>query len=96
MTNKIFSLLNYIGHKSKIIDDISSHFPSTINGTFWDMFSGSCVVGISTNFTNINFVDNNPHLQNLYRNLQDKDFLIELELMIKNYNLTDFIRLIKL
>ena len=65
MTNKVFSLLNYIGHKSKIIDEIISHFPTTIVGEFWDMFSGSCVVGLSTSFNNVTFVDNNEHLQNL-------------------------------
>ena len=35
MTNKVFSLLNYIGHKSKILDQIMVHFPKNLNGTFW-------------------------------------------------------------
>jgi len=30
MKNKVFSLLNYVGHKSKILDQIMIHFPKTI------------------------------------------------------------------
>ena len=41
MQNKVFSVLNYVGHKSKIIETINQHLPQTINGVFWDMFSGS-------------------------------------------------------
>ena len=37
MTRKVFSLLNYVGHKSKILDQIMVHFPKTLNGTFWDV-----------------------------------------------------------
>ena len=89
MTSKVFSLLNYVGHKSKILDQITIHFPKTISGTFWDMFSGSCVVGLSTKYNNVHFVDSNKYLQNLYSNLSDASFLVELESMIKNYNFTN-------
>ena len=41
---KVFSLLNYVGHKSKILDQILLHFPKSLDGVFWDIFSGSCVV----------------------------------------------------
>tara|TARA_B100000900_G_C20508488_1_gene686943 strand:+ start:250 stop:1173 length:924 start_codon:yes stop_codon:yes gene_type:complete len=92
MTNKVFSLLNYIGHKSKILDQILIHFPSTLNGVFWDVFSGSCVVGLSTPYKNVNFVDTNKYLQALYKNLNNVKFIKTLEEMIKNYNLTNSYR----
>jgi site-specific DNA-adenine methylase len=92
MTNKVFSLLNYIGHKSKILDQIMVHFPKTLKGTFWDVFSGSCVVGLSTSYDSVHFVDNNKYLQELYSNLDNPNFLIELENMISKYNLTNSCR----
>lgn len=92
MTNKVFSLINYIGHKSKIIDVILDNIPKTLNGVFWDVFSGSSVVGLSTPFDKVNFVDNNPHLQNLYLNLQDPDFIDTLEKLIDKYSLTNTTR----
>jgi site-specific DNA-adenine methylase len=92
MINKVFSLLNYIGHKSKILDQIMVHFPKTLKGTFWDVFSGSCVVGLSTSYDSVHFVDNNKYLQELYSNLDNPNFLIELENMISKYNLTNSYR----
>ena len=92
MTNKVFSLLNYVGHKSKILDQILVHFPPNLSGTFWDMFSGSCVVGLSTPYKNVSFVDTNKYLQNLYSHLDDNTFLSELESMIKKYKLTNSYR----
>jgi len=85
----MFSLLNYVGHKSKILDQITAHFPKTLRGTFWDMFSGSCVVGLSTSYNKVHFVDNNKYLQNLYSNLDNPKFIVELESMITRYNLTN-------
>ena len=92
MTNKVFSLINYIGHKSKIIDVILDNVPETLDGVFWDIFSGSSVVGLSTQFERVKFVDNNPHLQNLYLNLQDPDFIQTLENLINKYSLTNTTR----
>jgi len=89
MTRKVFSLLNYVGHKSKIFDQISTHFPKTLKGTFWDMFSGSCVVGLSTSYNKVHFVDNNKYLQSLYSSLDNPSFIVELENMISKYNLTN-------
>ena len=89
MTHKVFSLLNYVGHKSKILDQIMIHFPQTLTGTFWDIFSGSCVVGLSSGYQNVHFVDNNKYLQALYTNLKDPNFLSTLETMITNYGLTN-------
>lgn len=92
MTNKVFSLLNYVGHKSKILDQISVHFPKTLNGVFWDIFSGSCVVGLSTPYSNVHFVDTNQYLQRLYMNLSNNKFLKTLEDMITSYSLTNSYR----
>lgn len=89
MENKVFSLINYVGHKSKILDQVLSCFPDSIDGTFWDIFCGSSVVGLSANFKKVNFVDNNQHLVNLYSHLRDEDFLATLESMIEEYNLTN-------
>ena len=68
------------------------HFPQTLNGTFWDIFSGSCVVGLSSGYQNVHFVDNNKYLQALYTNLKDPNFLSTLETMITNYGLTNSFR----
>ena len=89
MTSNVFSLLNYVGHKSKILDQITIHFPKTIEGVFWDIFSGSCVVGLSSQYKNVVFVDNNAYLQNLYSSLANPKFLSVLENMISHYNLTN-------
>ena len=89
MTHKVFSLINYVGHKSKIVDTILQHIPSTIDGMFWDIFSGSSVVGLSTGFKDVTFVDNNEHLQHLYSNLRSADFIKTLESLITTYGLTN-------
>ena len=89
MTSNVFSLLNYVGHKSKILDQITIHFPKTIEGVFWDIFSGSCVVGLSSQYKNVVFVDNNAYLQNLYSSLANPKFLSVLENMISHYYLTN-------
>ena len=89
MTIKMFSLLNYVGHKSKILDQITIHFPKILKGTFWDMFSGSCIVGLSTSYRKVHFVDSNKYLQNLYSNLDNPGFIVKLENMINKYNLTN-------
>lgn len=89
---KVFSLLNYVGHKSKILDQILLHFPKSLDGVFWDIFSGSCVVGLSTPYKSVNFVDTNKYLQALYASLNNVKFIDTLEKMIKSYNLTNSYR----
>ena len=69
MTNNLFSLLNYIGHKSKILDDIFSIAPKNVDGVFWDIFCGSSVVGLSCPYEKVVCVDTNQHLIDLYSNL---------------------------
>jgi site-specific DNA-adenine methylase len=88
-SKKLFSLLNYIGHKSKILDQILPLFPEKVDGTFWDLFCGSCVVGLSTEYEKIKFVDNNPYLIELFKHLNDPNFLETLEKMINKYGLTN-------
>ena len=73
------SLLNYVGHKSNLVSQILPRLPATVDGYFYDLFSGSCVVGLSTNFQNVCFVDNIYYLQNLYSYLTNPKFLETLE-----------------
>jgi site-specific DNA-adenine methylase len=83
------SLLNYIGHKSKIVDQIKMYLPPTVTGTFYDCFAGSCVVGLSVNYEKITCVELNPYLSRLYHDLSDTQFLTELNRIITSYNLTN-------
>ena len=83
------SLLNYIGHKSKIIDQIKSYLPKTISGTFYDCFAGSCVVGLTVDYERIACVEINPYLSCLYRDLSDPTFLSTLNQLIVGYSLTN-------
>ena len=54
---KIKSPLNYIGGKTKILDQIIPLFPSKINN-FVDLFAGGCNVGINVNADKVWFNDN--------------------------------------
>jgi len=83
------SLLNYIGHKSKIVKQIIEYFPEEISGTFYDLFAGSCVVGLSVPYERIVCVEKNPHLSQLYRDLTHPNFLVELLRILDDYNLTN-------
>lgn len=85
---KVFSLINYVGHKSKMLDVLLDAFP-TVEGTFYDVFSGSSVVGLSSGHSPVVFVDRIPHLQDLYGCLQDPQFLETLEGLIDQYGLTN-------
>lgn len=86
---QVFSLLNYVGHKSKLLDKILPEIPTDISGTFWDIFCGSSVVGLSVPNKNTKFVDNNQHIIQLYNNLTDSKFHSTLEVMLNEYNLTN-------
>jgi site-specific DNA-adenine methylase len=83
------SLLNYVGHKSKIIDQIRPYFPTTVAGTFYDCFAGSCVVGLSVHYPQVSFVEVNTHLSQLYRDLTDAKFHARLAAIINQYGLTN-------
>lgn len=83
------SLLNYVGHKSKIVAQILPYLPATVDGTFYDCFAGSCVVGLSSHYPRVEFVEVNPHLSQLYRDLTDAKFHARLTALINQYGLTN-------
>jgi site-specific DNA-adenine methylase len=83
------SLINYIGHKSKIADQIIAYFPVTIRGTFYDVFAGSCVVGLSVPYPRVVCNELNPYLSHLYADLVDPGFHGELTRLITLYGLTN-------
>jgi site-specific DNA-adenine methylase len=89
---KIDSLLNYIGHKSKIQEKIFQHLPATVEGTFYDCFAGSAVIGLNAPYLRIQCIEINPFLSKLYTDIQDPTFLATLEAFIKKYNLTNSFR----
>ena len=90
---KIESLLNYIGHKSKIQEQIFQHLPKTLTGTFYDCFAGSAVIGLNAPYTQINCVELNPFLSQLYIDIQDPKFLTILEKLLTSYQLTNSSRI---
>jgi DNA adenine methylase len=94
MKNTLFSLINYVGHKGKIVDQLLDYMPAQIDGTFYDIFAGSCVVGLSTPATikQVTFVDKNPLLMELYSSLSHPGFQDTLEEIIKEYSLTNSFR----
>ena len=83
------SLLNYIGHKSKILNQITPYFPTQISGTFYDAFAGSCVVGLSVPYPRVSCVEINPFLSQLYSDLNNPNFHAELTNLITQYGLTN-------
>jgi site-specific DNA-adenine methylase len=83
------SLLNYIGHKSKILDQIVPHFPQCITGVFYDAFAGSCTVGLSVDYPRVTCVELNPHLSGLYGDLSNTNFHTHLVALINQYGLTN-------
>lgn len=70
--SKIKSPLNYIGGKSKILDQILPLFPKEIDN-FIDLFAGGCNVGINTNANKIYFNDNLTYLIEMYKVFQENN-----------------------
>lgn len=92
MTKKSLSLINYPGHKTSLLDLIQKNLPKNQINKFYDVFSGSCVVGLNIQKTNIKevvFVDNNEYLNLLYQSVTDNNFINVLENLIDRYNLTN-------
>lgn len=86
----IKSPLNYIGGKSKILNQILPFFPLEIND-FVDLFAGGCNVGINTQANRYFFNDNLSFLIEMYQKLQENelDFTINyIEERIKELNLS--------
>lgn len=86
---KITSLINYVGHKSKIVDQILPLLPQSVGGTFYDCFAGSCVVGLSVSYPRVTFVESNPYLSQLYQDLADPQFEPTLLALIAQYGFTN-------
>jgi site-specific DNA-adenine methylase len=85
----ITSLINYIGHKSKIQEKILHHLPAEVTGTFYDCFAGSAVIALNAPYANIECRELNPYLSELYTAIQHQDFLSRLEGLIDQYGLTN-------
>jgi site-specific DNA-adenine methylase len=83
------SLLNYIGHKSKLLPQILPYFPAQVTGTFYDCFAGSAVVALSVPYARVVAQEINPHLSRLYGHLDDPAFLTHLTRLITQYGLTN-------
>lgn len=69
---KIKSPLNYIGGKSKILNQILPLFPKEVNN-FIDLFAGGCNVGINVNANKIHFNDNLTYLIEMYKMFQENE-----------------------
>lgn len=86
----IYSPLNYIGGKQKILPQLIALFPKKINA-FVDLFAGGCNVGLNTFSKKLYCNDNLNYLIELYKLFQVTDVSIILnyiETQIKNFNLS--------
>lgn len=87
---KIKSPLNYIGGKSKILDQILPLFPKEIDN-FIDLFAGGCNVGINVNANKVYFNDNLTYLIEMYQTFQENDLdttISHIENRIKEFELS--------
>ena len=87
---QIKSPLNYIGGKSKLLDQILPLFPKEIDN-FIDLFAGGCNVGINVNTNKIYFNDNLTYLIEMYKAFQENDLDItisHIESRIKEFDLS--------
>jgi DNA adenine methylase len=66
---QIKSPLNYIGGKTKILNQLVPLFPERIN-KFIDLFAGGCNVGVNINANEIHFNDNLKYLIEMYKVLK--------------------------
>jgi DNA adenine methylase len=88
--NRIKSPLNYIGGKSKILDQILPLLPSEINN-FIDLFAGGCNVGINVNATKIYFNDNLTFLIEMYEAFKENDLdstILHIENRVNEFELS--------
>ena len=87
----IYSPLNYIGGKGKLLPQILPHFPSQID-TFVDLFCGGCNVGINVSANKYIYNDIDAHiidLFNFFKTINIDDFISKVEKTIKRYNLSN-------
>jgi len=85
----IHSLINYVGHKSKIIEQIKPYLPEQVRGTFYDCFAGSSVAALNMPYDHIISVEKNVHLVNLYSDIVTPEFKQHIFDLIAKYNLTN-------
>lgn len=88
--SKVKSPLNYIGGKSKILDQILPLFPERVD-TFVDLFAGGCNVGINVNAKKVVFNDNLTYLIEMFKVFKDNDLeftLKHIEKRIKDFELS--------
>lgn len=69
---RIKSPLNYIGGKSKILDQILPFFPTDIRN-FVDIFAGGCNVGLNVEAQQVYFNDNLSFLIEMYKYFQENE-----------------------
>lgn len=85
------SPLNYTGGKTKLLSQILPLFPQNIN-TFVDMFCGGANVGINVKANHVIYNDINEKLIGLFKvfsKYQAKTLIKKVELLIKQYELSD-------
>ncbi|MDL2262422.1 DNA adenine methylase [Bacteroidales bacterium OttesenSCG-928-I21] len=75
---KIKSPLNYIGGKSKILDQILPLFPKRIDN-FIDLFTGGCNVGINVNADKVYCNDILTYLIEMYKTFQQNSLEVTIE-----------------
>ncbi len=86
----IFSPLNYIGGKKKLVSKLIPEFPENIN-VFVDLFSGGGTVGINANARKVIFNDNLYPLVKMYesfRNLEVGEIIFHIERRIAEFHLS--------
>ena len=86
----IKSPLNYTGNKYRILNQIIDHFPKKMESML-DLFCGGATVGINSCAKKVYFVDNKIQIINLLDYLAKVDykvFILEIESLIKKYNLS--------
>lgn len=89
--NKIIkSPVNYIGGKTKILNQILPLFPKKIN-QFVDLFAGGCNVGVNVNADKIYFNDNLTYLIEMYEKFYNsnlQNILNHINIRINDYKLS--------
>lgn len=86
----IYSPLNYIGGKKRLLNQIIPLFPKKIS-TFVDLFCGGCNVGINIDANKIIFNDNIIYLIDMYKYFKEYDteyIIISIEKRIEELNLS--------
>jgi adenine-specific DNA-methyltransferase len=90
-TDQIYfeSPLNYIGSKSKMIDDIKKHLPDNVD-TFIDAFGGGFNVGINIKANKVIYNDVNFLVKELVESFKENetyDYLLYMRRIIKKFKL---------